>query len=383
MTYTTTLTRKVTKSVPVAVGDVFRGHGEVWIVEEVDPTRHDSMRMKWLTGEQSFTWYSPSTFCSYTHLQNGVKETTREVEEEVVVEHRWHGGDTIAKRGTKWIRTITAVCMSSDDTSFVEGKQPRPCYAFGARVGRWADSIEHYDTDEFVLVSGPSARQREPEWDYEVGQKLFGLGGSIIEIIGRGWHDEISEWVYWTATNPKIGTYLTYNDSIRWTSVEPEPMKPIEILKTARELISVPEKWTKGMWQTIGGRMCLSGAIRRAAGALHGGGEVPLHNIAARMTAAEALEDIVGTSIVVFNDDPKTTHADVLRVLDRVIQLFEPKTTVTHTLTVEHVRSSNTETLARVASKALRGHSDFLLDTLRVETDQYVWTPSEGLHPQG
>ena len=89
-------------------------------------------------------------------------------------------------------------------------------------------------------------------------------------------------------------------------------MSTVEILRAARERLSVPGVWAKG--EDLGAaRLCAATAVCRATAALD---EVP-----APSRALDALKKALGDdSIVEWNDDPDTTLADVLALYDRAIE---------------------------------------------------------------
>jgi hypothetical protein len=93
-----------------------------------------------------------------------------------------------------------------------------------------------------------------------------------------------------------------------------------EDLIAARALIDTPEKWTKGSWLRRDGTMCAEGACRRtgkAASPLR-----PHDRIIALFAALEpGLPAGCDGSIARYNDDPATTHADVMSLFDRAIEL--------------------------------------------------------------
>ncbi len=97
----------------------------------------------------------------------------------------------------------------------------------------------------------------------------------------------------------------------------------LSVLVAARELISSPEKWTKGKFaRDIKGESvawhgdaavcwCSEGAINRA-------GHDALHST--RYDAYRAIEaDLPDGNIVEFNDAPERTHPEVLAAFDRAI----------------------------------------------------------------
>lgn len=97
----------------------------------------------------------------------------------------------------------------------------------------------------------------------------------------------------------------------------------LDVLVAARELISVPERWTRGSYaRDIDGRQrgaksdyatcwCASGAIERVAG------DATFFGLQDK--AWKALASLSGGSVATFNDDQRTTHADVLELFDRAI----------------------------------------------------------------
>lgn len=110
-------------------------------------------------------------------------------------------------------------------------------------------------------------------------------------------------------------------------NTKPNPLptrsyESVEILKAAQELISIPERWTKGGSARDNlGRVvyaaspaaccwCAFGAVSRM-----GCPELDWYLVAAAGLDPDA------TGIAGFNDDPATTHADILALFDRAIEL--------------------------------------------------------------
>lgn len=102
-------------------------------------------------------------------------------------------------------------------------------------------------------------------------------------------------------------------------------MTPHAHLTAARALIAEPGRWTQGMsGRTADGEpdlskdltfavcFCALGALWRVAGWCNARGAESILQDAAFATTSF-------TNIVSFNDDPTTTHADVLRVFDVAI----------------------------------------------------------------
>lgn len=92
-------------------------------------------------------------------------------------------------------------------------------------------------------------------------------------------------------------------------------ISPTDLLVRARELIVSPEKWIKGAYE-VNGCYCMSGALRKV--------RTKRNDIYVDYSYFEAY-DLLRTStgahgcIPEFNDDPETTHEDVMRVFDSAI----------------------------------------------------------------
>lgn len=116
-------------------------------------------------------------------------------------------------------------------------------------------------------------------------------------------------------------------------------MQPIDILKGTRELLSDPARWTKGQFARDKGGFvtrltsndavcwCVRGAILKTYDD-HGLFFLDLFYLSTRLIERALPADLVSKSkedgkdpIVDFNDDPNTTHEDVLKVLDKAIEL--------------------------------------------------------------
>lgn len=90
-----------------------------------------------------------------------------------------------------------------------------------------------------------------------------------------------------------------------------------EILVGARKLLEDPANWIRGDFEDNGGH-CLIGACRAVARA---------HSVTDERLVAHAihgLREVIsyegrGTSVALFNDSMRTSHADVLSVLDLAI----------------------------------------------------------------
>lgn len=113
-------------------------------------------------------------------------------------------------------------------------------------------------------------------------------------------------------------------------------MTALEILKAARELLSDESRWTKeASARTIAGEetdalsrkavcWCMDGAIEKAMG---GWSSCRDEYSKAADALAASTHDGIGVlhrdEFVLFNDDPKTTHADMLAAFDRAIAALE------------------------------------------------------------
>jgi hypothetical protein len=96
----------------------------------------------------------------------------------------------------------------------------------------------------------------------------------------------------------------------------------LQILTAARELLSDEARWTKAyLAKTLSERpcdpraylavcWCAMGAIDRAA----------KRNTSGAFEAGLTIESVIYKPIAAFNDDPATTHADVLKAFDRAIE---------------------------------------------------------------
>lgn len=102
-------------------------------------------------------------------------------------------------------------------------------------------------------------------------------------------------------------------------------MKRSEILTQARDLISDPARWTRGVYaRDAEGRetasrsesavcWCVHGAIRKVTGSVY---DTLFSGRYAQAALPEGYSEVHE-----FNDDPKTTHSDVLALFDRAIKL--------------------------------------------------------------
>ena len=88
-----------------------------------------------------------------------------------------------------------------------------------------------------------------------------------------------------------------------------------ENLIAAKALIADPAKWTKGKYIDGEGCMCAAGAVRQVTGEKFGEAESCLDRV-----VCEAFYEEFGFDIIEdFNDDPETTHADIMVLFQRAI----------------------------------------------------------------
>lgn len=93
----------------------------------------------------------------------------------------------------------------------------------------------------------------------------------------------------------------------------------LSVLEEAREWLDDPERWLQGrlcsenILVTDAGKTCAWGAILRSAR----GGDAVFE--AERVLSVACGGDTRIGSVIRFNDDPRTTHADVLALFDRAI----------------------------------------------------------------
>ena len=111
--------------------------------------------------------------------------------------------------------------------------------------------------------------------------------------------------------------------------VAPHPARPAtdEVLVKAREWLSDPARWWRKDFTPVGcSRLqeapatCAWGACMRAAGQREAHqSESPFSSGAVRLLAATLTGTNNPLDVSDFNDDPSTTHADVLALFDRAI----------------------------------------------------------------
>lgn len=91
-------------------------------------------------------------------------------------------------------------------------------------------------------------------------------------------------------------------------------MSVADDLKAARALIDTEEKWLQGRYRDRKGRLCAIGAVQDAVG-------LDYERVGDCRKALGAALPVGKQTLnaALYNDDPNTTHADVLALFDRAI----------------------------------------------------------------
>lgn len=98
--------------------------------------------------------------------------------------------------------------------------------------------------------------------------------------------------------------------------------RPADVLRDVRDLLSMPEAWIKDDWsQTVEGTPCSPDSNRAACWCLTGAISRFDGDDSGALVIVKRV--VPGGLAARFNDDPKTTHADILRVLDQAIELAD------------------------------------------------------------
>ena len=93
-------------------------------------------------------------------------------------------------------------------------------------------------------------------------------------------------------------------------------------LRAAKALIDTPEKWTKGIGRP--GCYCAMYAVGAAIEQRHGGVRWGVCDTALRKALpARRRATVDSHPVVAFNDDPSTTHADIMALFSRAIATAE------------------------------------------------------------
>ncbi len=102
-------------------------------------------------------------------------------------------------------------------------------------------------------------------------------------------------------------------------------------LRKAKALIDTPEKWVKGAYRNASGCLCAVGAVMVATGTDPDGVQAGDKIAPCEWLLVAELPDHLRThgpaGIVVFNDAPSTTHADIMVLFNRAIAAASPTDT--------------------------------------------------------
>lgn len=105
-------------------------------------------------------------------------------------------------------------------------------------------------------------------------------------------------------------------------------MKKSEILIKSKELISNPKNWTQGMFardeygtpvpsiSENACSWCSAGAVIKVA-----------NNIYVAISLFALLEKSISRAIAPFNDNPESTHEDIMNMFDKAIELAKAEET--------------------------------------------------------
>lgn len=96
-------------------------------------------------------------------------------------------------------------------------------------------------------------------------------------------------------------------------------MNETEIIQGARELLSDPTRWHKGWFSDGEGAFCVRGALGHVAGTYPTTPLETWHRL--RDHLPEGFRQFSGgpDMLAAFNDDPDTTHADIINLLDKTL----------------------------------------------------------------
>lgn len=82
------------------------------------------------------------------------------------------------------------------------------------------------------------------------------------------------------------------------------------------DLLRDPKRWHKGsLFQNKHGNICLGS--HACSYCLLGAVAVSYEELTDRRTACNKITSLLSTDISQFNDDPNTTHADIIKVLEK------------------------------------------------------------------
>lgn len=90
-----------------------------------------------------------------------------------------------------------------------------------------------------------------------------------------------------------------------------KPNENVRRLKRAKALIATPDKWCQGVSSNDKGQHCALNACYAT------GADTPFSHVTSYLFRALPY----GRSVIAFNDNPKTTHKDIMDLFDRAIEL--------------------------------------------------------------
>jgi hypothetical protein len=96
----------------------------------------------------------------------------------------------------------------------------------------------------------------------------------------------------------------------------------IEVIREARSILSDPNAWGKGAARPTPQAWCAVGALSLAIGRLPAGDgrrrESYLRDVA-ELVESHIPHDAESHRLSIYNDDPRTTHQDILNVFDKTL----------------------------------------------------------------
>jgi hypothetical protein len=97
------------------------------------------------------------------------------------------------------------------------------------------------------------------------------------------------------------------------------------LLRAAKALISDPDKWTQeGLYVTDDGCMCAHGALNRAY--MKGGHSYEIADQAYNFMSKALIKLQPYRAVTSYNDDPETTHSDIMNLFDDAATMADTPT---------------------------------------------------------
>jgi hypothetical protein len=98
------------------------------------------------------------------------------------------------------------------------------------------------------------------------------------------------------------------------------------LLRAAKAKISDPKDWTQeGVYVTADGCLCAQGALNRAF--IPSGYSVAIHDRACILISRAVRKLQPYYMVTKYNDDPTTTHADIMNLFDDAAEMADAPTT--------------------------------------------------------